>query len=144
MRIVTGIRGMAKVLTVLVLSIAASACSDGQAVDVHLTGIWLADSHEYESATGEVVDIVARDGATTTLSADLTVDGWRVSVVLDDGKGNVENLFGVVEEGRFVFADAVWDFTRNDDRMRITNDSATFDFGDGPEPASLDIRLTRT
>lgn len=140
----TGTPRTVKVLTVLALSAAASACSDGQAVDVYLTGIWLADSHVYESATGEVVDIVARDGATTTLAANRTFDGWRVSVVLDDGKGSVENLFGLVEEGRFIFPDAVWNFTRNDDRMRITNDSATFDFGDGPEPASLDIRLTRT
>lgn len=138
----TGTPMTVKLVAALALSVAASGC-DGDTVSLELTGIWLADSHAYESSTGEVVDIVARDGATTTVAANLTFEGWRVSVTLDDGKGNVENLFGFVEDGRFVFPDAVWDFTHNDDRMQITSDSETFDFGDGPEAASLDIRLTR-
>lgn len=138
----TGTPMTSKLVTALALCVAASGCNR-DAVALELTGIWLADSHAYESATGEVVDIVARDGATTTVAANLTFEGWRVSVVLDDGKGNVENLFGFVENDRFIFPDAVWNYTRNGDRMQITSDSETFDFGDGSEPASLDIRLTR-
>ncbi|MDX1647165.1 MAG: hypothetical protein R3304_08465, partial [Longimicrobiales bacterium] len=141
MRITTHAAKACRLLVLLVLGLYVPACSE-DVVGVQLTGIWVADSHEYESASGQVVDIVARDGATTTLAANLTIDGWRVSVTLDDGQGNVENLFGTVEEGSFVFPDAVWTFTRNDDRMRITDESATFDFGDGPEPASLEILLT--
>lgn len=141
---ITGVEmRVSRIRVLLAATIVASGCSDPTFAAIELTGIWVASSHEYESESGELVDIVERDGASTSLSVDRSPTGWRVSVSHRDGMGGTEVMAGEVDEDQFVFESRTWRFTRDGDQMTVTDSSSSFDFGDGPEPAELTIRLTR-
>lgn len=129
-------------VTALVAAVAISACDSSLGVD--LSGLWFAESYVYESASGEMVDLVERDGASMSLTVDLFGDGRRrVTALFNDGSGGTENLTGEVslDDGLFIFETKVFQFTRRDALLTLTNTSDSFDFGDGLEPATLTIRL---
>lgn len=131
-------------LIVVALGLVSTACSDSLALTA-IVGLWVADSYEYRNATGDVVDLIERDGASMTLSVDAGPAGERVSLRFDPGTGTAETMNGTVdlEGGQFDFGSTVYEVERSGDTMTMTKREATFDFGDGPEPATLTIRLTR-
>lgn len=122
----------------------AVGCSTSLGPD--LTGLWVAESYVYSNTGGATADLIARDGASMTLTVDRFLDGTRrVTTRFNDGSGSVESLSGQVflEEGLFEFEDATFRFDRADDVLTLVNESETFDFGSGPEAATLTIRLTQ-
>ena len=119
-------------------------CSTSLGVD--LTGLWVAESYEYRNSGGSTVDLIARDGASMSLTVDRFLDGRRrVTVSFDNGMGETEIMSGEVftDEGLFEFEDATFTFERRERLLILVNESDTFDFGGGAEPATLTIRLTQ-
>lgn len=128
----------------MAVATAVGACSTSVGVD--LTGLWVADSYEFRSAGGSTVDLIARDGASMTLTVDRFLDGRRrVTARFNDGMGGVETLSGevFVDQALFEFETGTFQFDRTDEVLTLTRASETFDFGSGPEAATLTIRLTQ-
>lgn len=134
-----------KTLMALTAALAVAACSTSLGPD--LSGLWVAESYEYRSGSGETIDIIERDGARFSLTVLRHFDGRRlVTTSFDDGSGGVENMSGEadVDTGTFVFETVVFDFTvRNRVLTLVSSTPQTFDFGDGAESATLTIRLTQ-
>ncbi|MDH3270289.1 MAG: hypothetical protein OEN56_03090 [Gemmatimonadota bacterium] len=134
-----------KRVVALAICLGAGACGDA-GLGVDLSGLWVASSYEYRSATGQVVDIIQRDGASMSMTVDYRGDGTRrASVLFNDGMGSSQNFTGDVdvEAGTFTFENSVFTFTRGESQLTMVDQSATFDFGSGPESATLTIRLTQ-
>ncbi|MBT8487193.1 MAG: hypothetical protein HKN72_03465 [Gemmatimonadetes bacterium] len=130
--------------TAVAVATAIGGCSTSIGVD--LTGLWVADSYVFGSVGGATVDLIARDGASMTLTIDRFIDARRrVTARFADGVGGEEVLSGevFVDQGYFEFEDATFVFDRVEDVLILTNESETFDFGSGPEAATLTIRLTQ-
>ncbi len=126
------------------LAVATSVGGCSTSIGVDLTGLWIADSYEYSNATGAAVDIVARDGAQMTLTIDRFIDARRrVTARFVDGNGVEQILSGeVFLDQRYMEIEGDrFDFDRTDDVLTMINPSETFDFGSGPEAATLTIRL---
>lgn len=134
-RAVTAVLGVALVMT---------ACEDSLGI-FDVEGLWVADSYVYVSGSGQTVDLIERDGAAASVSVDNTAAGPRVNMRFDDGSGAEEVTTGVadLDAGQFHFEDVVYQVRVDGERMTLTNSAATFDFGAGPEAATLTIRLTR-
>lgn len=133
-----------KTLAALVAALAVTGCDTSLGPD--LSGLWIADSYEYRSGSGETVDLIERDGASFSLSVDRFQDVRRVTTNFNDGVGGERvTMSGEVseEEGVFTFPTVVYQFSVNNGVMTLTSANETFDFGSGPESATLTIRLTR-
>ena len=128
----------------MAVAMMTAGCSTSLGID--LTGLWVANSYEYRSAGGATVDLVARDGASMSLTVDRFIDGRRrVTASFNDGMGGTETLSGEVflDPAIFEFASGTFTYRRSDDVLTLINESDTFDFGSGPEAATLTIRLTQ-
>lgn len=124
------------------VTVAVSGCSTSIGVD--LTGLWLADSYVYSNAGGATVDLVARDGASMSLTIDRFIDARRrVTARFVDGDGVEQVLSGeVFLDQRYLELDGTrFDFDRTDTVLTLINTADSFDFGSGAETATLTIRL---
>lgn len=134
-----------KTLGALAVAMAVAGCDTS--VGPGLSGLWIASSYVYQSGTGQTVDVIERDGASFTLTVTRGFDGGRVvTTTFEDGAGGRETMSGEVsvDAGTFTFETVVFDFTRrNNELILVSSGSQTFDFGAGPESATLTIRLTQ-
>jgi len=133
-----------KTLTTMALALAVAGCDTGLGLD--LTGLWVANTYEFRSGDQVAVDLIERDGASFSLTVRRFLDGTRQATALfDDGTGERTTMSGEVrtEERTFTFDSVVYDFTHEGGVLTLTSESQTFDFGDGPESATLTIRLTQ-
>lgn len=131
-------------MAVLTIGLGVTGCDSGFGVD--LTGLWVANTYQYRSAGGDTVDLIERDGASFNLTVDRFLDGTRrVTALFRDGMGGSDNMSGEVfeDDGTFVFGAVVFDFSKDGNILILRNASDTFDFGGGPESATLTIRLTQ-
>lgn len=133
-----------RMLSAVAVAMTLVGCDSALGVD--LTGLWVASSYTYQSSTGETVDLISRDGASYSLTVDRFLDGRRrVTTSFTDGMGGSSTMSGevFVDEGTFVFDTVTFRFTREGNVLTLEDPSATFDFGSGPEAATLTIRLTQ-
>lgn len=110
-------------------------------------GLWTASALEYVSnaSSSTRVDIVARDGADLIMSVDDSVQPPTVGATLNDGLGGMTNLSGTVdiETGIITLGSDAYMAVKDGERLTMTNEGGSFDFGGGAESATVIIRLDR-
>lgn len=110
-------------------------------------GLWTASAVEYRRTTdlSDRVDIVQRDGASMILSVDDSAQPPTVGATLDDGLGDVSTFSGTVDirVGVLTLGSATYTIDDDGEAMTLTDESGVFDFGAGPEAATVVIRLDR-
>jgi len=112
-----------------------------------ISGLWLATEYVYSETANPPtsVDLIQRDGAMFTAVVNNTPRPPIVSVTFDDGMGTMVSDGGAVDItlGTLLIGSDEFAIDHDGDLMTWTNTTMMFDFGSGPRPATLTIRLER-
>lgn len=133
-------------ISFLALGLVVGACGDETGLDaVDLQGTWNATVYEYtDNADAQnVVDLIARDSASFTLTVDAA---GTASTLFDDGVGGSSSDSGTLNSAgtTLTLAGEAFEAERNGDVLTLTNPNDEFDFGTGSSvAATLRIVLRR-
>ena len=140
----------ARRIALLVTCVLASGCETDTVLGFaigDISGIWQASAYEYVSnADGALrVDLIARDGASMTLSVSSNLSAPLASSTFNDGMGGTVSGGGAVDvrSGTLAIEQRVYAVEHNGNSITLTDAAAMYDFGRGEVSATHIIRLSR-